>query len=76
LKISRFTTLQTNPSRPHPTLGMAHESHWNLQKQGEVRLELRFVAALPTAVNGIVYSEFNNLIKIDKNRSVIVDYSV
>jgi len=54
----------------------AHESHWNLQKQGVVRLELRFAAALPTAVNCIVYSEFNNLIEIDKNRSVVVDYSV
>lgn len=54
----------------------AHESHWNLQKQGVVRLELRFGAALPTAVNCIVYSEFNNLIEIDKNRSVLVDYSV
>lgn len=54
----------------------AHESHWNLQKQGVVRLELRFAAALPSAVNCIVYSEFNNLVEIDKNRSVIVDYSV
>lgn len=54
----------------------AHESHWCLQKQGVVRLELRFAAPLPAAINCVVYSEFNNLIEIDKNRSVVVDYSV
>lgn len=53
----------------------AHEAHWNLQKQGVVRLEVRFAEALPTAVNCIVYSEFNNLIEIDKNRNVVVDFA-
>lgn len=54
----------------------ANESHWNLQKHGTVRLELRFAAPLPNAVNCIVFSEFNNLIEIDKNRSVVVDYNI
>ncbi|XP_026288923.2 uncharacterized protein F54H12.2-like [Frankliniella occidentalis] len=54
----------------------AHEQHWNVQRQGVVRLDVRFKVELPVAVNCIVYSEFDNLIEIDKNRKVIVDYSV
>ncbi|KAK3911227.1 hypothetical protein KUF71_013741 [Frankliniella fusca] len=54
----------------------ANENHWNLQRQGIVRLEVKFAKPLPTAVNCIVFSEFNNLIEIDKNRNVIVDYGV
>ncbi|XP_052127177.1 uncharacterized protein F54H12.2-like [Frankliniella occidentalis] len=54
----------------------ANENHWNLQKQGTVRLELRFAAPLPNAVNCIVFSEFNNLVEIDKNRNVVVDYNI
>ena len=54
----------------------AHEQHWNLQKQGIVRLDLRFRVPLPAAINCIVYSEFNNLIEIDKNRHVVVDFNV
>lgn len=54
----------------------AHEPHWNLQKQGVVRLELRFANPLPEAINCIIYSEFDNLLEIDKNRTVVVDYNV
>lgn len=54
----------------------ASEPHWNLQRQGTLRLEVKFSEALPVAVNCIVYAEFQNLIEIDKNRNVIVDYNV
>jgi hypothetical protein len=54
----------------------AHEGHWNLQRQGIVRLEMRFAVPLVSAVNCIIYAEFNNLIEIDQNRQVSVDYSV
>lgn len=54
----------------------ANENHWNLQRQGIVRLEVRFSAPLPSSVNCIVFSEFSNLIEIDKNRSVVVDYNI
>ncbi|KAK3920120.1 hypothetical protein KUF71_009407 [Frankliniella fusca] len=53
----------------------ANESHWNLQRQGIVRMEVKFAKPL-TAVNCIVFSEFNNLIEIDKNRNVVVDFGV
>ncbi|KAK3918351.1 hypothetical protein KUF71_000923 [Frankliniella fusca] len=54
----------------------ANESHWNLQRQGIVRMVVKFSKPLTTAVNCIVFSEFNNLIEIDKNRNVVVDYGV
>ncbi|KAK3922805.1 hypothetical protein KUF71_012072 [Frankliniella fusca] len=54
----------------------ASEPHWNLQKQGALRLDLRFAAPLPQPINCVVYAEFQNLIAIDKDRNVIVDYSV
>lgn len=54
----------------------AHESHWNLQRQGVVRLEVKFAKPLAGAINCVVLSEFNNLIEIDKNRNVVVDYGV
>jgi hypothetical protein len=54
----------------------AHQTHWNLQKSGCVRLEVRFNQPLAVPINCIVYSEFNNLIEIDKSRNVLVDYSL
>ncbi|KAK3929578.1 hypothetical protein KUF71_003585 [Frankliniella fusca] len=54
----------------------ASEPHWNHQKQGALRLYLRFAAPLPQPINCVVYAEFQNLIEIDKDRNVIVDYSV
>lgn len=54
----------------------ASEPHWNLQKQGTLRLELKFAAPLANPINCIIYAEFQNLIEIDKNRNVVVDYNV
>ncbi|XP_034243508.1 uncharacterized protein F54H12.2-like [Thrips palmi] len=54
----------------------ASEPHWNLQKQGTLRLELKFSAPLAQPINCIVYAEFQNLIEIDKHRNVVVDYNV
>lgn len=53
----------------------ASQDGWDLQKQATIRLDLRFAAALPEAVNVIVLSEFDSLIQIDKQRNVIVDYA-
>ncbi|KAK3916657.1 hypothetical protein KUF71_015882 [Frankliniella fusca] len=54
----------------------ASEPHWNLQRQGTMRLDLRFAEPLAQPINCVVYAEFQNLIEIDKDRNVIVDYSV
>ena len=47
----------------------------SLREKGTVGLEIHFAQALPNTVNVVVYSEFDNLIEIDRNRRVIFDYA-
>ncbi|KAJ8048841.1 hypothetical protein HOLleu_01315 [Holothuria leucospilota] len=42
--------------------------HYNLVKQGNLRMELQFQRPLTTTVNVVVYAELDNLIEIDKAR--------
>ncbi|KAH9642904.1 hypothetical protein HF086_003503 [Spodoptera exigua] len=58
-----------------PDLSANSSAHWNLIKHGSVRLEVRFEYSLIQTINCIVYAEFDNIIEIDKNRNVTVDYS-
>jgi len=53
----------------------ANEGYWNLQRQGTVRLEVRFKEPLAAPINCVILSEFNNLIEIDRHRNVVVDFS-
>lgn len=52
-----------------------NEPHWNLIKSGTLRAEIRFSKPLPSTVNLIIFAEFDNIIEIDKNRNIILDYS-
>jgi len=56
------------------TPDLAEEGHFNLSKEGSVRLDLKFAAALPNTINVIAYAEFENVIEIDRNRNIIFDY--
>ena len=56
------------------TQDLAEEGHFNLAKDGSVRLDLKFAAALPNTINVVAYAEFENVIEIDRNRNVIFDY--
>ena len=49
--------------------------HFELIKQGNLRLELHFSEALANTVNLIVYAEFQNVIEVDANRNVLYDYT-
>ena len=51
------------------------DNHFDLVRKGSVRLEMRFSEPLPITVNVIVYSEFQNILHIDKNRNVVFDYA-
>ena len=53
---------------------LAEEGHFNLAKQGTVRVELKVGAALPNTVTVVAYAEFENVIEIDRNRNVIYDF--
>jgi len=58
------------------TPDLAEDDHFNLSKQGSVRLVLKFAEALEQPVTVIAYAEFENVIEIDRNRNVIYDFSV
>ena len=56
-----------------PDLG--EDDHFNLIKEGNVRVDMKFSVVLPNTINVIVYAEFENIIEIDRSRNVIFDYS-
>ena len=51
------------------------EDHYQLLKEGNVRLEAKFAVGLPNVVNCVVYAEFENIIELDRSKNVIFDYS-
>ncbi|KAK3915986.1 LOW QUALITY PROTEIN: hypothetical protein KUF71_006054 [Frankliniella fusca] len=53
----------------------ANDGHWNVQRQGTVRLDVRFKEPLQQPINCVIMAEFHNLIEIDRHRNVIVDFS-
>lgn len=57
-----------------PDLSANATTHWNLIRHGSLRIELGFSDALEETINCIIYAEFDNIVEIDKNRNVTVDY--
>lgn len=55
-------------------LSASCSNHWSLQKSGSVRIEVGFAEALPCTINCIIYSEFQNLIQISREREIITDF--
>ena len=53
---------------------LAEEAHFNLAKQGTVRVELKFGTALPNTLTVVAYAEFENVIEIDRNRNIVYDF--
>lgn len=52
-----------------------NESHWNIIKSGTLRSEIRFAEPLTAPVTFIIFAEFDNVIEVDKNRNISIDYS-
>ena len=69
------TLFLLTPDISDPDLSANCAGHWNLVKHGSLRLEVRFEKALSVTINCIVYAEFDNVLKIDFSRQVIVDFS-
>ena len=57
------------------TPDLAEDDHVNLARQGTVRLDLKFGAALGHTVTVVAYAEFENMIEIDRNRNIVFDFS-
>ena len=53
----------------------AHEQHWCIQEQGNLRMEVGFDNALTAAVTVIIYAEFREVMEIDKNRECSMEYT-
>jgi len=58
------------------TADLGEDDHFSLVREGSVRLALKFSAALANTVMVIAYAEFENVIKIDRNRNVVFDFRV
>ena len=56
------------------TADLGDEDHFNLARQGSVRLVMKFAEALTTTVTVVAYAEFENVIEIDRNRNIIFDF--
>jgi len=54
---------------------LAENDHFNLVRQGNVRLVLKFAEALQHAVTTIVYAEFDSIIEVDRDRNIIYDFA-
>ena len=48
--------------------------HFNLVRQGNVRLALKCTEALEKTISVVAYAEFENVIKVDRDRNVIFDF--
>lgn len=57
------------------TPDLAEHDHFNLHREGSLRLDLRFGTALPATINVIAYAEFENVLEIDRNRNILFDYN-
>lgn len=57
------------------TPDLAEEGHFNLAREGNVRVDIKFGNALAATINVIAYAEFENVIEIDRNRNILFDYT-
>ena len=55
---------------------LGEDDHFNLVRQGSVRLALKFAAALDATVSVVAYAEFENVIEVDRDRNVVFDFGV
>ena len=56
------------------TADLGEDDHFNLVKQGNVRLALKFARALEETISVVAHAEFENIIEVDRDRNVIFDF--
>lgn len=57
------------------TPDMCDGSHFNLQHQGNLRVEMKFSEAVGRTLSVLIYAEFQNAIEITKTRHVLCDFA-
>jgi len=58
------------------TADLGEDDHFNLVKHRIVRLALKFADVLAETVTVIALAEFDNVIELDRDHNVLVDFSV
>ena len=58
------------------TSDLCCDSHFNLIKNGNLRMVLNFAADTAVNIVCIMYMEYQNLIEINKARQIIFDYNI
>ena len=51
------------------------DTHFNLSRQGTVRLNMKFANSLPETVTVVVYGNLKNIIEIDRSGNVVFDFN-
>ncbi len=57
------------------TPDLSDGDHFNLTRQGSVRVDMKFAESLSNTVTVVAYAEFENIIEIDRSRNVIFDFN-
>ncbi|HSN24188.1 MAG TPA: hypothetical protein VLS45_08495 [Methylomicrobium sp.] len=57
------------------TADLSEADHFNLSRQGTVRISMKFSTALANTVTVLVYAEFENIVEIDRNRNIAFDFA-
>ena len=57
------------------TPDLQEDTHFEMIKDGTVKLEMHFAQALQNTISVLVYAEFDNLIEVDRARNVSFDYT-
>lgn len=57
------------------TPDLAEHDHFNLVREGSLRVDLKFSVPLADTINVVVYAELENVIELDRNKNVLIDYS-
>ena len=52
------------------------DDHFNLVRQGNERLALKFVVVLAATGTVVAYTEFENIVEVDRDRNVVFDFGV
>ena len=57
-----------------PDLSASEGTHFNLVKNGSVRVDVRFEKPLEETVNCLLYLEYDSILEIDSSRQIITDF--
>jgi len=58
------------------TTDLDKDDHFNMVKQGNLHLSIKFNVELPETVTVLAYEEFDNMIELDRNCNMLVDFGV